>query len=186
MKPEEKLVIVTDTATSPEIADALVSAALELGIDPTHVRVPPRASSGAEPPVAVRAAMVAADVCICIASRSLYHTNAKGAAHASGTRRGVQRSAPCLGLDGWCDRADFLEIREVAMRVADHIRGADQIRVTSPSGTDITVGVGGREPKAWSVRCLPQPGRDLRLPGWGGLPSRRSRGPATVSSSWRP
>ena len=115
--------------------------------------------------MAVRAAMVAADVCICIASRSLYHTNAKGAAHASGTRGAF--NAPHL-VSAWTDgamTADFLEIREVAMRVADRIRGADQIRVTSPSGTDITVGVGGREPKAWMSGVCHNPGEISAYPG---------------------
>jgi leucyl aminopeptidase (aminopeptidase T) len=165
VKPSENFAIVTDTATSPEISEALMQSATALGIDATHLRITPRASSGAEPPAVAEATMVAADVCLCVASRSLYHTNAKGAAQQSGTRGSF--NAPHL-VDAWVNgamTADFVKIREVAVRVADRLRGSEHVRVTSPSGTDITVGVGGREPKAWMSGICHHPGEISAYPG---------------------
>ena len=60
--------------------------------------------------------------------------------------------------------ADFAAIRAVAERVADRLRGADEVHVTSPAGTDVTMRIDGREPKGWCTGIVPQPGRDLGLP----------------------
>src|SRR5437899_564692 len=133
VEPHESFVIVTDSAVAPEIADALLAAAFARDIDAAHVRIKARKTSGAEPPPAVASAMIAADVCLCITGRSLYHTKAKGEAQAAGAR-GCFNAPP--DLSAWtigAMTADFLEIRQVAERLADRLRGAQWVRVTSPA-----------------------------------------------------
>jgi leucyl aminopeptidase (aminopeptidase T) len=109
--------------------------------------------------------MRAADACICAPSRSLYHTRATGEAQGSGTRGCF--NAP-FREEQWTQgamTADFVELRAVAERLADRLRGADKVRVTSPAGTDVVVGVGGRAPKGWLTGVCRNPGEVSAFPG---------------------
>jgi leucyl aminopeptidase (aminopeptidase T) len=165
LEPNESFVLVTDSGTSPEIAAAVLAAAFERGADATHVLIAERAQSGAEPPPGATAAMAAADVCLCVAARSIYHTRAKGEAQKAGTRGCF--NAPAR-LDAWTAgamTADFSTIRTVAEQLADRLRGADRVRVVSPAGTDVTVSVGGREPRGWYSGIVCKPGEISAFPG---------------------
>jgi leucyl aminopeptidase (aminopeptidase T) len=109
--------------------------------------------------------MAVATVVLCAPSRSLYHTNAKGEAQRRGTRGCF--NAPHLA-EAWTHgamTADFAEIRVVAERVADRLRGAGEVRVTSPAGTDVTMRIDGREPKGWLTGICRNPGEVSAYPG---------------------
>ena len=165
VKTGEQFLIVTDTFTSPSIAPALAAVAHGLGADPVIAVMTRRSRSGEEPPAPIASAMLDADVVIALASRSCYHTEAKGAAQAAGTR-GVF-NAPSQ-VDAWLDgamTADFLVMREEALRIADVLRGASQMHVTSPAGTDITFSIEGREPKGWLTGICRNPGEISAFPG---------------------
>jgi aminopeptidase len=165
VKEHEHFLLVTDSAVSHELSDAILSAARDLGADPVHASIAIRQTSGQEPPAPVAAAMVEADVCLCIASRSLYHTNATGRAKASGTR-GLFNGPASLGA--WTQgamTADFPAIREVAIRLASKLRGAEWVTVTSPAGCDIRVSTKGREPRGWYTAIVHEPGEISALPG---------------------
>lgn len=165
VRPGERFVIVTDTMTSPSLAPAIAAAAHAVGADPVIMVMTRRARSGEEPPAPIAAAMVQADVVLALASRSCYHTEAKGAAQAAGTR-GVFNapSAEAAWLDG-AMTADFLVMREEAMRLADALRGTSEMRVTSPAGTDVTFSIAGREPKGWLTGICHKPGEISAFPG---------------------
>src|SRR5947209_20608859 len=74
----ESFLLVTDTAVDAELVDALLAAARARGVDPVHARIEQRRTSGEEPPAVVAAAMAAADVCLRVAGRSIYHPEATG------------------------------------------------------------------------------------------------------------
>ena len=161
----ERFLIVTDTRTGPLLAPTLAGHAFALGADPVIVVMTPRSRSGEEPPAPIAAAMEEADVVLAAASRSCYHTEAKGAAQANGTR-GLF-NAPSDD-DAWIDgamTADFVQIREVALRLADVLRAGSEVRVTSPAGTDVTMSIEGREPKGWLTGICREPGQVSALPG---------------------
>ena len=161
----EKFLLVSDTSVTAKIVDAIIGAAVEAGTDPTHARISPRRTSGEEPPDPVVAAMVEADVCLCIASRSIYHTNAKGLAQQAGTRGCFNAPA---ALPAWTEgamAADYTEIRRVAERLADRLRAGTWVRVTSPAGSDITVSREGREPRGWYTGIVREPGEISAFPG---------------------
>lgn len=165
LQAQEHFLLVTDDAVAHELSDAIIGAARDLGADPVHARIATRQTSGEEPPAAVSAAMVAADVCLCVAGRSVYHTRATGEAKASGTRGLFNAPA---GLDAWTRgamTADFPAIREDAIRLADRLRGAEWVSVTSPAGCDIRVSIKGREPKGWYTAIVHRPGEISALPG---------------------
>jgi leucyl aminopeptidase (aminopeptidase T) len=165
VRPNESFLLVTDTQASPEIAAALVAAACKRGIDPTHVQIAVRNSSGEEPPAAVVAAMVAADVCLCVAGRSIYHTNATGEARLAGTRGCFNAPAQLSAWTAGAMTADFRAIRAVAERLADRLRGSRMVHVTSPAGTDVSLSIEGREPRGWYTGIVREPGEVSAFPG---------------------
>jgi leucyl aminopeptidase (aminopeptidase T) len=165
VKAGERFVIVVDTRTDREIPAALAATARELGAEPTVVEIERLARSGAEPPDHAAREMAAADVVLCAASTSLYHTSAKAAAQRAGARGDF--NAP-YRADAWANgamTADFFEIRERAERLAALWRQTDDVHVTSAAGTDLRATVTGREPKAWLTGICRNPGEVSALPG---------------------
>ena len=163
--PGEAFLLVTDTTVAPELASALLDAAVDAGVDPTHARIVARRTSGQEPPEPVAAAMRAADVCLCVASRSIYHTRAKGLAQDAGTRGCFNAPADLRAWTEGAMVADYAAIRQVAERLADRLRAGDRVRVTSPAGSDVTVQTGGREPRGWHTAMVSRPGEISAFPG---------------------
>ena len=109
--------------------------------------------------------MAAADVVLCAASTSLYHTTAKAVAQRSGVRGDF--NAP-YRADAWRNgamTADFFAIRKQAELLAALWRGTREVRVTSPAGTDLRATVTGREPVAWRTGICLAPGEVSALPG---------------------
>jgi leucyl aminopeptidase (aminopeptidase T) len=161
----ERFAIVVDTKTDREIPDELVRATLERGGDPIVVTIAPRARSGTEPPAPAAAAMATADVVLCAASTSLYHTTAKAAAQRAGAR-GVF-NAP-YRADAWRNgamTADFVAVRRQAEALAALWRTSNEVRITSPAGTDLRATVTGRAPMAWLTGICRNPGEVSALPG---------------------
>lgn len=165
VKAGERFTIVVDTRTDDEIPDSLAAAARDLGADAVVVEFDPLPRSGAEPPADAAEAMRTADVVLCAASTSLYHTTAKAVAQRAGARGDF--NAP-YRADAWANgamTADFFEIRARAERLAASWRGTREVRVTSPAGTDLRATVTGREPMAWRTGIVLEPGEVSALPG---------------------
>ena len=161
----ERFAIVVDTRTSPEIVQAIRAVAEEVGSRWSVETFEPLARSGSEPPPATADAMRQADVVLCAASTSLYHTAAKAAAQRAGARGDF--NAPSRA-DAWrtgAMTADFTAIRHQAEQLAALWRGTTEIIVTSPAGTDLRASVLGREPVAWRTGIVREPGEVSALPG---------------------
>ena len=161
----ERFAIVVDTRTDREIPDELARAARDLGAEPIVLVIDPLPRSGSEPPAEAAAAMAGADVVVCAASTSLYHTAAKAAAQRAGVRGDF--NAPHLA-EAWANgamTADFGAIREGAEKLAAVWRGTREVRVTSRAGTDLRATVAGREPVAWLTGICRNPGEVSALPG---------------------
>ncbi|GAB7095494.1 aminopeptidase [Halolamina litorea] len=140
---EESIAIVTDDERRP-IAEALYEVAAEITDDATFLQYPPGDQHGQEPPEPVAAAMKAADAFLAPTTRSLSHTRARSDACAAGARGatlpGITERVMVAGLD-----ADYEAIAGHCRDVLEQVEGADEIRVTSPAGTDITFDIGERE-----------------------------------------
>jgi leucyl aminopeptidase (aminopeptidase T) len=165
LRPGERFAIVVDDRTDAEIPDELARAALTLGADPVVVRFAPRARSGAEPPGPAAAAMAAADVVLCAASTSLYHTTAKATAQRGGARGVFNAPYRAEAWRAGAMTADFAAIRVRAERLAALWRTTRETRVTSPAGTDLRATVEGREPMAWLTGICRNAGEVSALPG---------------------
>lgn len=163
--PGERVLIVVDTRTDPAIAPALQTAAAATGGDAIVATILPRPRSGAEPPAPVAAAMREADVVLCAASTSLYHTLAKGAAQRAGTRGVFNAPARLAAWTVGAMTADFVAIRRQAEELADLFRATRMVRVTSPAGTDLRSSIVGRAPMAWLTGICRSPGEVSAFPG---------------------
>lgn len=140
----ESAVVVTDP-TMTGYAELLAGELTAAGATPVVCVMPARHHDGEEPPPAVAAAMLSADVIFCPVSRSITHTRAMRAALDQGSRAILMTAyddsvltSPSLLL------TDFAAQRDVCRRLGDTLAAARTIHVTSPGGTDLTFSVEGR------------------------------------------
>ncbi|MDS0282054.1 aminopeptidase [Haloarcula onubensis] len=143
LRPGESCAVVTDDKRKA-IGEALYRVASEITDDTVFVRYPPGSQHGAEPPRPVAGAMRTADVVLAPTTKSLTHTEARSDANAAGARvatlPGITEGVFLMGLD-----ADYEAIEGHCEDVLAQVGDAEEIRVTTPQGTDITFGVGDRE-----------------------------------------
>jgi leucyl aminopeptidase (aminopeptidase T) len=139
---DESCVVITDDERRP-IGEALYDAAATVAEDTVVLQYPPGEQHGAEPPGPVAAAMADADAFLAPTTKSLSHTRARGNACDAGARGatlpGITEDVFVTGLD-----ADYDAIAAHCEDVLEQVAGADEIRVTAPAGTDITVEPGDR------------------------------------------
>ena len=143
LQPTESCAVVTDDKRKA-IGEALYRVASEITDDTVFVRYPPGNQHGEEPPRPVAGAMRTADVVLAPTTKSLTHTEARSDANAAGARvatlPGITEGVFLMGL-----RADYEAIEGHCRDVLAQVEDADEIRVTTPQGTDISFAVGDRE-----------------------------------------
>ncbi len=157
----ETCVVVTDDKRAP-IGEAIYRAALEATDDTTIVRYPPGPQHGTEPPNPVAAALGEADAFLAPTTKSITHTRARSAATKAGARGatlpGITEQVFTVGLD-----ADYEAIEAECAAMLERVEGAEEIRVTSPQGTDITFELGDR-PWKDDTGIVHEPGSFSNLP----------------------
>lgn len=163
VRPGESVVIVTDYVLGG-YASLVAGVSEAFGATPVICGMPPRNSDGGEPPAAVAAAMLAADVIFSPVSRSITHTRAMRAALDRGARAILMThydddvlTAPSLL------KTDFGEHKETCGRIGKMLGAGSSVRVTAPGGTDITFGLEpGRSPNVLTGQ--PDPGELAPVP----------------------
>lgn len=143
LRPTERIAIVCDTDThvlGSILAEraALISSAVHL------VEVEPFQMHGQEPPANAAEEMRLADLCLGITAKSMVHTSARKEAAKGGTR---YLSLPDFSLKLLAHeslRVDFEARGVLGRRVAKAFTDGDEVRVTSPRGTDVTMSIAGR------------------------------------------
>jgi len=157
----ESCCIVTDDERRP-IGEALYEAARAVTDVATILQYPPGDQHGAEPPATVAAAMREPDVLLAPTTKSLSHTRARQRATDAGVRAatlpGITREVFTTGLD-----ADYDSIREHCAAVHEQVAGAEEITITAPSGTDVTLQPGDREWRE-DTGIVHEPGAFSNLP----------------------
>jgi leucyl aminopeptidase (aminopeptidase T) len=144
LKQDESVVIVTDNPRE-EVADALYHEASKITEDIIKIVYPVGEQHGEEPPTGVAQAMRASDVFFAPTSKSITHTRAVSEAVESGSRGStlpsITEEAFSVGLS-----ADYDVIRRNCEKLYEKVRGAEQIRFVSESGTDLVF-----EPREWKL-----------------------------------
>ncbi|MFB6132684.1 MAG: aminopeptidase [Halanaeroarchaeum sp.] len=161
LESDERCLVVTDNERR-DIGEILYEVAAEVAEDAAILRYPPGDQHGEEPPDAVGAALLEVDAFLAPTTKSLSHTRARSDASEAGVRGatlpGITRDVFVTGLD-----ADYDAIARHCRDVLEQVADADEIRVTAPRGTDITVEPADRE---WrdDTGLVDEPGAFSNLP----------------------
>ena len=143
LKPTETLLVVTDPKRRA-IAEGIVQRARAMGAETMLMEMSEREANGTEPPPAVAAAMRECDVCIAPTTKSASHTAARKEANA----RGVRVATMPQITEDMLNRtmaADYKEVRRRSRELAAALTEGREVRITSAEGTDVTIGIEGRE-----------------------------------------
>jgi leucyl aminopeptidase (aminopeptidase T) len=161
LKKGESVLVITDEPKR-KIGYALWEAARELASEAMLLEILPRSSNGEEPPEMVAKFMRDFDVLIIPTSKSMSHTNAR--------REACEAGARCATLPGIIEdtmertlNADYNEIAQRSIKLAEMVNQGKTARVTTPAGTDITMSIQGRECHA-DTGLVHHPGDFSNLP----------------------
>jgi leucyl aminopeptidase (aminopeptidase T) len=126
------------------------------------VEMTPRARNGEEPPAPIAAMMATSSVVLCPTTKSVTHTEARRQACTRGARIAT---LPGITEDMMirCLNADYKTIAERSTRLSQVLQSGNEIRVTNPSGTDVTMKRGDRYPKP-DTGLYHHPGNSGNLP----------------------
>ncbi len=163
VKKGESVLLITDTDRPRNITLALSYSALSAGAEVVVVTMEPQKIGGQEPPAAVAAAMGAVQVVINQSTQSLTHTASVREAMKKGARianlRNVTEEMMIMGGI----TADYHQVRRITEKLAALLSNADEIHLTTPEGTDLTMRSRGRKAIAQSG-FVTQPGVLSGLP----------------------
>ncbi len=162
VKEGETVLISTDT-NKGRIAETLAAAAYAVGAMPIILMIPPVGVHGAQLPEPVVAAFKEADVFLQPTTWSQTHTKARVEA-IKAKKRGstmceVTEDALCVGAIN----ADYEECDKRGRILGAALAEADEIRVTTPLGTDIRGQVTGR-PVQYETGLFKKPGQFAAFP----------------------
>jgi len=143
----EQVLIVTDFDTE-SIARSLATACIGVGAEPTIMIMRPREAHGLEPPEMVAIAMTKADMVFQPVSKSIAHTSATKRAKEAGARIIVLPEYTEEMLISGGLEADFEAQKPLCEKMRDYLTGARKARLTTSSGTDITMSLEGRPGRA--------------------------------------
>ena len=157
----EEVLVVCNPATH-DLGERLRAEAGEAGGDAVLAVMAERASHAGEPPGTVAAAMAAADVLMAPTVQSLSHTSARRAASAAGVRvatlPGVTEEMLARVMS-----ADMEGLRRRSRAVAAILDSGSEVRITSALGTDLRLGIEGRD-------AIPDAGELTESGAFGNLP----------------
>jgi leucyl aminopeptidase (aminopeptidase T) len=142
----EEVLVVTDPERRP-IAESLVAGARALEAEATLAEMSVRSGHAVEPPAAVAAAMLGAEVVVAPTTMSLSHTEARRLASEKGVRAATLPGVTVELLERTMS-ADYGLIRARSERVAEVLTKGADVRITSSAGTDVAFSIAGRQAHA--------------------------------------
>lgn len=161
-KKGEKVLIIVDETTE-EIGQALWEAGISLSTEALLVKMKEREYHADEPPQPIAEAMLNSDVIIVPTAKSLSHTNARREATKRGARiatmPGMTKEIVCRSISPNVD-----EIKERTEKIVAVLSEADNVRITTEKGMDLTLSIKGR-------RGIPDPGVYREKGTFGNLPA---------------
>jgi leucyl aminopeptidase (aminopeptidase T) len=143
IKQSENVLIATDT-NKLSIAESLAAACQAVGAETVICIMTPRQMHGNEPPPVMAAAMKAAQVIIAPTTYSMSHTDARLAAKAAGARIVILREVTEDTYINGAMTADYRKVLVESNAVAERLTKASKIRMTTATGTDVTLSIEGR------------------------------------------
>lgn len=142
-KKNEKILVITDE-NKRKIGISLYENALRLGHKALYLEMKSWKQNGEEPPEEIAELMLKFDIVLCPTTKSLTHTDARRAASAAGVRvatfPGITEDVMIRGMN-----ADYKKIARLSIKLAGILEKGKRVRVTAPSGTDISFDIAGRK-----------------------------------------
>jgi len=140
----ENVVVVTDSENE-EIADFISSMSLAAGAETVVVSMAPRSNHGENPPSAIAAALMEADVIFAVTTFSLFHSTARINACNNGARWVNMAGYTKDMLKQGGLMVNFPKQRILAEKLADILSNADNVLVKTEKGTDLSFSIKGRK-----------------------------------------
>ncbi len=161
VKPGEQVLIITEPKME-KIAKSIAAAVYAIEAEPVIAFMLPRTNDGQEPPATIAAAMKNCNVFICAVHKSITHTKAVKNAVELGAR-GIMLTQfeEALLISGGIE-ADFKELAPICKSVAKALEHSNEIRLTTPHGTDLVFSAKGRRGNA--LTCLVESGEFAPVP----------------------
>jgi leucyl aminopeptidase (aminopeptidase T) len=162
--PGENVVLTGDTATDWRVVELVAQAAYAAGAVPTVIRYDTRPTSAMEPPAPVAGAVAAADVWIEFSLGYIMHSDAFRTAIAAGARYTNLTGMDIPMLVDTVGRPDFQGVIRLGHALVALLEQADEVRITSPAGTDL---IGHNRGRPINLRGKPaeKPGETVMLSG---------------------
>jgi leucyl aminopeptidase (aminopeptidase T) len=162
LKENELFLVVTDDVKK-ELGESIYKAGKLLGAEAVLMVMKERKKSGEEPPAFVTAAMIEADVVVCLTEHSLTHTQARKKAAASGTRLATMPGiTEDMFLEGAIS-ADYSQVKILTEEMTDILTEGKNVRIEK-DGYKLTFSIDGRD-------GVPSTGMYLKPGESGNLPS---------------
>lgn len=150
VKPQERVLVIADNeGSSIWVGQLFMNAANSMGAEAVLTVIPPpeeRELGGEEPPASVAAAMKSVNAIFRTSDGApLVHTNAREEATAAGVRYYVVHPSLVDELKQGVSTADLRLIKKRTENLARRLTQANVAKVTTPSGTNITMGLTDRQ-----------------------------------------
>ncbi len=164
VKERENVVITADTSCDKRVVDATANAVYAKGAMPTVIWYETSPTAVVEPPAPVAGAVKNSDVWIEFAFAYILHTQAWKDALTAGTRYICLTGMDVIMLVNTIGKVDYPKMLELGEELRQIVESADEIRITSPAGTDLTAYNRGR-PARQSGKLADTPGEPIMLGG---------------------
>jgi leucyl aminopeptidase (aminopeptidase T) len=132
-----------------------------------------RKRDGEEPPRSISSAIHGSDLCIFATKYILTHTKANKDAVAAGiTTAGISEGREERLDEFNTTIEDLKKMEKTNMKIANILNNADKVKITTPSGSDLTFSVKGRKALTLGPRYPKNPekfSKDFKFPDWMGF-----------------
>ncbi len=137
---DDEHVVVVDDGNDPDLLETLLDAVQRVAGSHDRLEYMEPEHHGMEPPQHVADAMREADVFIAPTTKSISHTRARVKACESGARGAT---LPGITKQIWNTslQADYTAVKQISERVYERLAETDTVRITTPSGTDLSFDV---------------------------------------------
>lgn len=134
---QDEEVLVLNDGNDQELLDALITVLNEEEFDYRYLEYEEPGNHGEEPPEDVAEEMKRFDVFIAPTKKSISHTEARVKACESGARGAT---LPGITKQIWNTslQADYREVGRITDEVYKLLQGTEEVRITTPSGTDLS------------------------------------------------
>ena len=138
IKPDDQVLLITDTGRPPVVEQALYEACIEAGVIPKRLSFDGVLKDG-QPPETISTAMKQANVVICITTSTLGYSTAAKICTQQGGRVIVMTEATEELLTNKALEADFVNLQGRVQSVMKAFDQAKKVRVTTLKGTDLSL-----------------------------------------------